>query len=1390
MTIYGSDGTAKAEASKIEYEGAWLGTRKISVDVVSPVPIEFANGDYLDFRGERFTLRYKPSVSKTASSGAKGNAFAYETMIFYSYADELTRCEFRDVVLEDNNIHYTSLPKFSFYCQTAQDFADRLKANLDILYPDMWTVNVVVGTEITSKSLSYNGISCWEALTSIKQELKLNFFINGRTITIGDVVEEIPFQFRYGKGNGLKQIDAEAKDEQAIITRLYVYGSTRNIPNRYYNNLWRNNSTGELKYDTTDLSASGYTRAISESMYMPNLMLPMFTDPSLIGTTDDDGTVRYGGELFHNAYIESVRGVAEYGVNEGHVFLDGSGDEDDVYPSLEGMTAEELIAAGVKVSSTGELDVIVSADDVEDNGVIPEGETAVGQFVVYIKDIGFNINDYLTSEEAAISFKSGACAGREFKITSVEVSGNGYKLTCNRVLDNTIDLAFPNSSYKVATGDKFVLLYITMPQVYILAAQQRLLAKGKAWLLENDNTTYNTTPHIDDIMLARNPEIAELLKEGKKFMFKDDDLGMEESIFISSLKITVENGGIAKYEVTISDDVDASFTNRITESVKSELIKDTAISNNTKDISRGVGDARYLRKDVADRATKKITFEQGIGIGKSGESASVDADGNIQGKSLALKIANDGIPCGMDDMGKLTSIESSTNESHTKTASISESMGSEGYVPGFTGRGWNMRMSGGLSYLDLDNLTLRGSMTVYELLIKQIRATNGGIVVSAVNGRVKRVDGSDSIAHIPGDTVKVWYEQGNPFKAGDFVRCMKWDTAHNRMHQYWAKVKAIGTDATYGDYTEFDYASFDTYKGGSGPAAIERLLDIPRVGDEAVLFGSTVSGRQGVIYITAAEDEPPCIEVLEGVTTNSIEGVQRTRLGSLKQMSDTDFDGLLGGSGLYSDNAYLKGRFFLSSKGEEVDAFVSRVSNEITNGNLILHSDDMTGVNVQTGTRLNASYDSTIGAAVINVITSSTTPVLASRIRFWSLADTRTNIEQLSLTNESEMLTFSIWLKADATLTTLPQILLKNQRLTLTGGDVTTEWKQFSVTFAQGFTMGNNTMYLDMVGVPKGTMLYVSKMKLERGSEATDWCDVSSLESVIKQTADNITAKVGATGIDIDANTITLSASNTMIVDADGNALAAINDGKFKTAFLDLGNLELTSEAVPTIDNFEWTAGYNTNGTLTDVIDNNNNSALVAADILEDFTVEIGTKYVASGLTDGDLVAVNAGITFVPSTIAFVKNVVITATVNGEAVDYDDANEQVLFTYKSGTSTYDIQVSIAFTLQGKRYSFGDNTNIAIPQTEYNAFIRGWNGTANNVKVYHNPSVAAYNNRTIIGSNGMVSYWGGRYIFHQSVPTGEGDTSAGVTIIAGRNGWKITDNGIMISNNGGLDWHTA
>ena len=38
--------------------------------------------------------------------------------------------------------------------------------------------------------------------------------------------------FKYGRGNGLYEIQRTADADQQIITRLRAYGSTRNMPNR------------------------------------------------------------------------------------------------------------------------------------------------------------------------------------------------------------------------------------------------------------------------------------------------------------------------------------------------------------------------------------------------------------------------------------------------------------------------------------------------------------------------------------------------------------------------------------------------------------------------------------------------------------------------------------------------------------------------------------------------------------------------------------------------------------------------------------------------------------------------------------------------------------------------------------------------------------------------------------------------------------------------------------------------------------------------------------------------------------------------------------------------------------------------------------------------------
>ena len=117
ITIYKKDGTPlkdtggkEISVSTLEYSGEWMGACNVSVTIENERPIPFSIGDYLDYRGERFEINYDPGKIKSAPSGVKGDGFKYSNIVFNSPVDELSRSEFLDIVLNDNNIHYTALP--------------------------------------------------------------------------------------------------------------------------------------------------------------------------------------------------------------------------------------------------------------------------------------------------------------------------------------------------------------------------------------------------------------------------------------------------------------------------------------------------------------------------------------------------------------------------------------------------------------------------------------------------------------------------------------------------------------------------------------------------------------------------------------------------------------------------------------------------------------------------------------------------------------------------------------------------------------------------------------------------------------------------------------------------------------------------------------------------------------------------------------------------------------------------------------------------------------------------------------------------------------------------------------------------------------------------------
>lgn len=384
--------------------------------------------------------------------------------------------------------------------------------------------------------------------------------------------------------------------------------------------------------------------------------------------------------------------------------------------------------------------------------------------------------------------------------------------------------------------------------------------------------------------------------------------------------------------------------------IKGKLIRelspiDLIDENTTIAVDMGAGEARkynlyrmlegYISKNHEDVTEFLLSLRGGVNIGtpnSSGEHpASVDRYGNaklkdIQGKDATLKTVETGFLTvnktsatinGMgnanvndltargDSMLRSDVYTGSKNGSHTGkitkegqlqylSAIIYEFLSSETFVPGFLGEGFKIWLENGNWHIECDNLTVRQTMNIFELLIQKIRSVNGAIVVSQSNGKVAAVEDT-------GTQYKITFGEEFPtFQEGDLIRCQAW--SKNNIKFYWVEVKSAADGYVLCDKSEFNNV-------------------VPAVDDEVVQMGNTKNAeRQALIYITAQESGKPYIEILNGVKTKSLTGTDRTRLGDLSNIVDPDFTGeaAVKGTGFYSTNAFLKGIFVLRN-GKRVE---------------------------------------------------------------------------------------------------------------------------------------------------------------------------------------------------------------------------------------------------------------------------------------------------------------------------------------------------------------------------------------------------------------------------------------------------------------------------------------
>lgn len=537
--------------------------------------------------------------------------------------------------------------------------------------------------------------------------------------------------------------------------------------------------------------------------------------------------------------------------------------------------------SGIYPRRTGEVSGVRSENVKDDDG---------NAFTIYyFRDdtLNFDPNDYeLPGETKRVSFQDGDLAGLgtdDDHYFEVNFDSKTREFEIITIWPYDDDTQLPGGKLVPKVGNHYILWNVRMPDEYYPIAEEEFLNAVEKYNAEHwkDISVYKAP--TDHVWVEENNAV---LHVGRRVRLVSDKYFPENGYRQSRItKITRKANLPSQMDLEISDALQTGALDKVNDSIgelknytksrtEGVALPDIIRSwDDTQPTDNNIFSARrsqqeFISKKRNDRAKKKITFEEGIGIGLE-ENGRIDGKGNAELLTLVVR----------------------------------ELLRSANYGgSGMTGNGWQIGLDEDLlSHLIVDKITVRRVMNVFELLINKVRSVGGQICVSAANGKIKTVQEHGDYWHIT-------FEQENTFVAHDLMRCQVFTGTSQKA--YWVEVS-------------------DTANGGILVEKSEFETSQPEEGDECVLMGNTeTANRQNLVLISASEDGHPRVDVLDGVSAKNFDHALRARLGNLDDIKDDRFplDNQPKGNGLYADNVYLRGTFLLST-GEDI-----KTKLEITEG--------------------------------------------------------------------------------------------------------------------------------------------------------------------------------------------------------------------------------------------------------------------------------------------------------------------------------------------------------------------------------------------------------------------------------------------------------------------------
>ena len=341
-----------------------------------------------------------------------------------------------------------------------------------------------------------------------------------------------------------------------------------------------------------------------------------------------------------------------------------------------------------------------------------------------------------------------------------------------------------------------------------------------------------------------------------------------------------------------------------------------------------------------------------------------DAEGNIIAHTIASDGANEDEEKGFmiarkDDTGKyklcvdelLAWGSATVKQLHVKGDSTFDgNLFSKQFVSDFlTGKGWgiyNKPITNAAGMLEnkwtgeFDNVIVRGSLRVYEMIISQLLGENDNRVFAGMM-EVDHYDKESGKVYLDTQDGKLY----NPFRRDDIIMVQQFNGMPNSSNDnnVTKNYELLVTDAGCGSLEDgekrLDWVKFTNFTSSMAGATPDTLI---KKKDTFVRVDNLSDpDRKGIMQIITVGTASPHLDVIYGLMTDP-EGALKGRLGNLEGIVHPWF-GRLQGFGEYLNNLYAVGDLILRRTGESVDTkfqvlenmFSSRfakTSYELTNG--------------------------------------------------------------------------------------------------------------------------------------------------------------------------------------------------------------------------------------------------------------------------------------------------------------------------------------------------------------------------------------------------------------------------------------------------------------------------